>query len=268
MSLEAWQAEFNGTLFAIVDGAADPSLVGRFYEHSTGEASPLFAGTPFNEHATLGPWLLTTPSADFVADTPLLSGFYLISEHSMEVVRRHWQSLIQVIREGEAVWFRFSEPRILLPILNAMSADEREAILGPCAGIWINGSTFVARADAPFTPALQTPWFHIHSHHLAALYDENRHAYILRRRLWQLMTRMMERHPDPANSLLAILRQANLDGLKGDVLDAVVAGALTLQAGMPLENIRAPLLLSEEEMAQARYWMARHNVLIGVSQWQ
>lgn len=264
MSMDLWRERHSGALFAIVDGAADRSAVARFYELSHGEASPLFAGTEFGEQAALGPWLLANPSNEFMEASPELCGFYLVSDQSIDVVRRHWQSLIQAIREGEAVWFRFSEPRIFLPMLNAMSIEERDAIMGPCAGMWINGTGFTRTPGILFHPALASPWFHLQPRHLAPLYDENRHAYILRRRLWQVMTSMMERHPDPAGTILPILRQANAEKLEGDVLDGVVAGALTLQTGLPLESIREPLMLTDAEWAQVNHWMAQHNELIGV----
>ncbi|BES86798.1 type III secretion protein [Pectobacterium araliae] len=265
MSLNTWRAEHEGTLFAIVDGAADDSAVARFYELSEGEAFPLFAGTSFSDQAALGPWLLANPSSAFVANSAALSGFYLVSEQPADVVRRHWQSLIQVIREGEVVWFRFSEPRIFLPMFCAMSPAEQDAVLGPCNGLWINGSGFTRNPDTPFSPSLEMPWFHIRPHHLAPLYDDERHAYILRRRLWQVMTSMMERHADPAGTILPVLRQANAEKLQEDVLDGVVAGVLALQVGLSLESIRAPLMLTEAEFAQVNHWMVQHDELIGVN---
>ncbi|MBA0196665.1 DUF4123 domain-containing protein [Pectobacterium brasiliense] len=265
MSLNTWQAQHSGTLFAIVDGALDRAAVSRFYELSQGEAFPLFAGTEFDEQVALGPWLLSNPSPAFVADSPALSGFYLVSEQSLDVVRHHWQSLILAIREGEAVWFRFSEPRIFLPMFCAMSPEEQDAVLGPCNGIWINDTGFTRNPDTPFHPPLKSPWFHIRPPHLAALYDDDRHAYILRRRLWQTMTSMMARHPEPAGAILSVLRQANAEKLQEDVLDGVVAGALALQVGLPLESIRAPLMLTEAEFAQVNHWMVQHNALIGVN---
>ncbi|RLM18965.1 type III secretion protein [Brenneria alni] len=266
MSLNMWRTQHGGSLFAIVDVALDRSVAARFYTLSEGEAYPLFAGTPFADQAALGPWLLSDPSSEFVAAYPTLSGFYLVSEQPIAVVRHHWQSLIQVIREGEAVWFRFSDPRIFLPIFSVMTPDEQDAVLGPCTGLWINGTGFARNPAARFHPSLKTPWFPLRSHHLAALYDENRHAYILRRRLWQTMTKVMEQHPDPAGAILPVLRQANADKLQEDVLDGVVAGALAVQAGFPLESIRVPLMLTETEWVQVSHWLAQHdNKLTGVN---
>ncbi|QZN96913.1 DUF4123 domain-containing protein [Symbiopectobacterium purcellii] len=265
MKVSEWQTQQSGHLLAIVDGAADPTAVTRFYALSDGEAFPLFAGTAFGDQAALGPWLLSAPSPEFVSGSPASSGFYLVSDQPLAVIRRHWQSLIEVIRDGEAVIFRFADPRIFLPILLAMTANERDAILGPCSGLWIDGHAFTRNAALPSSVPLKAPWFAIHSHHLAALYDENRHAYILRRRFWQVMTTMMERHPDPASTIFPVLRQANIDKLQDDVLDGVVAGTLTVQTGLPLESIRTPLMLTEAELAQIRHWMAQHAELTGVN---
>lgn len=265
MSLDTWLTPQRGTLFAIVDGAADASVVARFYALSRGEAAPLFAGTPFADQAAIGPWLLANPSAAFIAEQQCLTGFYMMSEQPLAVVRRHWQSLIQAVREGEALWFRYAEPRVFLPVLNTMTPEERDAVLGPCHELWIDGSAFSRTPDAPFIPAEQTPWLHLRPHHLAALYDEDRHAYILRRRLWQIMTKMMERHPDPAAAIMPVLRQANADGLTDDVREGVVAGTLTLQAGLPLEIIRQPLMLTDTEYAQVNHWLVQHQTLTGVA---
>lgn len=265
MNFDEWLRCQSGGLYTIVDGAADRSAVARFYSLSDGEAFPLFAGTPFGDQAEQGPWLLSAPSPEFVSASPELPGFWLVSEQPFSVLIRHWQSLTQVIRDGEAVMFRFADPRIFLPVLNALTQEERNVILGPCAGLWINGHAFNQYPATPGQPARKAPWFTVKPHHLAALYDENRHAYILRRRFWQVMTTMMERHPDPAGTILPVLRQANTDGLQDDVLDGVIAGTLAVEAGMALESIRAPLMLTESELAQISHWMAQRTESTGVN---
>lgn len=266
MTLSDWLAgEQAGEIYAVIDGSLAASAVADFYTYDGENANPLFAGTSFDEQSALGPWLLPAPPTEFMTANPALSGFYLISDQPVELIRRHWQSLIEAIREGEAVWFRFSDPRIFLPMLSAMTLDERDSVLGPCSGLWIHGETFARTPNARFQPALQTPWFHIRPYHLAELYDENRHAYILRRRLWQTMTAMMEHHPDPAGTILPTLKQANQDGLQEDVRDGVVAGALALQANLALEEIRGPLMLTDDELVQVANWLNKHHELTGVS---
>ena len=263
MNLSQWQAECPGRLYAIIDAALAPSAIGRFYETGGEDAFPLFAGTAFAEQAPQGPWLLPFPSTAFIDTYPQLCGFYIISEAPVERVRNHWQSLIEVAYEGEVMWLRFADQRVFPNMLGTMSQSELDEVLGPCAGLWANGETWFRSHDAEFTPR-QAPWFRIHPHHLAALYDESRHAYILHRRLWQTMPAMMERHSDPAAAIPPILQQANLDGLDGAVRDGVVAGGLTRQADMPMAAIRTPMLLTPNELAQVASWLDKNNELIGV----
>lgn len=266
MMLSEWlESSLSGKRYVVMDGAQAPTSVADFYSSDGENAIPLFAGTTFEEQLESGPWLLPDPPAAFVAVHPSPAGFGLICDQPIEIVQRHWQSLIEAVREGEAVWFRFSDPRVLLPMLNSMTPDELDSVLGPCSGLWIDGKVFARTPDAKFQPASQNPWFHIRAHHLAALYDENRHAYILRRRFWQTMTGMMELHPDPKDAILPVLKAANLACLQDDVLDGVVAGALTLQVGLPLDSIRAPLMLTDDEMSQVANWLHKYQAKTGVS---
>ena len=266
MMLSEWiESQLSGKRYIVMDGGLAPAAVADFYSSDGENAIPLFAGTTFEDQLESGPWLLPDPPAAFVAAHPSPAGFGLICDQPIEIVQRHWQSLIEAVREGEAVWFRFSDPHILLPMLSAMTPDELDSVLGPCSGLWVDEKAFVRTPEAKFQPALQTPWFHIRAHHLAALYDENRHAYILRRRFWQTMTAMMELHPDPKDAILPVLKAANQACLQDDVLDGVVAGALTLQVGLPLDSIRAPLMLTDDEMSQVANWLRKYQVKTGVS---
>lgn len=266
MTLSEWlESGLSGKRYVVMDGGLAPTAVADFYSSDGGNAIPLFAGTSFEDQLESGPWLLPDPSTEFVAAHPSPAGFGVISDQPTESVHRHWQSLIEAVREGEAVWFRFSDPRVLLPMLNAMTPDELDSVLGPCTGLWVNGEIFMRTPDAKFQPASQIPWLHIRAHHLAAIYDENRHAYILRRHFWQTMTGMMELHQDPKDAILPVLKAANLASLQGDVLDGVVAGALTLQAGLPLDGIRSPLMLTDDEMSQVANWLHKYQAKTGVS---
>ncbi|PJG57384.1 DUF4123 domain-containing protein [Aeromonas cavernicola] len=260
MSVLQWRNHYQGQLFAIIDGVADSDLIPHFYDLGSGEAFPLFAGTPFADQAAQGPWLLSAPSAEFIGQHPTPSGFYVVSDQPVEVVRRHWQSLIEAIREGEALWLRFSDQRIFLPMLQAMTVAERDSVLGPCAGLWINGQAISRSVDAAPYQLQPRPWFHIRPQHLAALYDESRHRYILQRRLWQTMTSMMERHPTPEVTIAAMLRRANQAGLRDELRDGVVAGALALEVGLPVATIQPAFMLTDDELQQVERWLTEHGV--------
>jgi hypothetical protein len=248
--------------FAIVDAVADHQAILSFCEQGGRDARPLFAGTAFADQAEQGPWLLPFPSAEFIVAHPQLRGFYFLSSEPVNVVQKHWQSLIEVAFEGEVMWLRYADNRVFPKMLATMSQQEIDDVLGPCSSLWANDSAWQRTPDTEFTPR-QAPWFRIQPHHLTPLYDENRHAYILSRHFWQRMEDMMARHPNPEAAIATVLKQANQGGLEGDVLDGVVAGALTLQANMALDAIRAPLMLTNDELAQVNNWLNKHPELIG-----
>lgn len=161
------------------------------------------------------------------------------------------------------MWLRYADNRVFPKILGTMSQPELDDVLGPCTSLWASDSAWQRTPDTEFTPR-QAPWFRIQPHHLTPLYDESRHAYILFRHFWQLMEEVMARHPNLEATITAVLKPANQAGLAGDVFDGVVAGALTLQASMALDAIRAPLMLANDEMAQVNNWLNKHPDLIGV----
>lgn len=264
MTFQEWRSQHPGKLFAIVDAALDTTAVADYCNQGGSNAIPLFAGTAFADLAEQGPWLLPNPTTEFIAAHQQLGGVYIESDTSVEVIQRHWQSLIDVAFEGEVMWLRYADNRVFPKMLATMSQQELDDVLGPCLSLWANDSAWQRTPDIEFTPR-QAPWFRVQPHHLTPLYDESRHAYILSRQLWQRMGDMMARHPNPRATITTILKQANQVGLVGDVLDGVVAGALALQANMAIDAIRAPLMLTDDEMAQVNNWLNKHPELIGAS---
>ncbi|MDM5068508.1 DUF4123 domain-containing protein [Aeromonas salmonicida] len=264
MTFQEWRNQQPGELFAIVDAALDTTAVASFCAMGGEHAYPLFAGTAFADQAEQGPWLLPSPSSEFIAAHPQLGGFYVISSASVDVAQQHWQSLIEVAFEGEVMWLRYADNRVFPKMLGTMSQQELDDVLGPCTSLWANDSAWLRTPEVEFTPR-QAPWFRIQPHHLAPLYDESRHAYILSRHFWQRMEEMMARHPNPDAAIATVLHHANQSGLEGDVLDGVVAGALTLQAEMALDAIRAPLMLTNDELAQVNNWLNKYPELIGAT---
>ena len=264
MTFQEWRSQYPGKLFAIVDAALDTTAVADYCNHGGANAIPLFAGTAFADQAEQGPWLFPSPTPEFIAAHPQLGGLYVASDATIDVVLQHWQSLIEVAFEGEVMWLRYADNRVFPKMLATMSQQELDDVLGPCSSLWATDSMWQRTPEAAFTPR-QAPWFRIQPHHLAPLYDESRHAYILSRHFWQRMEEMMTRHPNPEATIARVLKQANQAGLEGDVRDGAVAGAISLQARMSLDAIRAPLMLNDEEMAQVNNWLSKHPELIGAA---
>jgi hypothetical protein len=262
MTAQEWQTTVTGQLFAVVEGAMDSEVIARFYQHGGADAFPLFAGTPFADNAKQGPWLLPSPSPAWMAASPTLHGCYVVSQAGPEAVRQHWQSLNEVAFDGEVMQLRYADPRILSAILAAMSATERDEMLGPCSDLWVDGRAWQRSPERECVPRVG-PWCRLQAHHLASLYDLDRHCYILRRYLWQRLDTVMVRHPNPDHTIKGVLTHANATGLTEEVRDGVVAGALALQMGAPLAVIQAPLLLSADELAHVERWLSSHPELIG-----
>lgn len=226
--------------------------------------SPCLPVRPSRTKPNKAPGYCPTQLLSLLRLTRNWGGVYVTSDAAIDVVQQHWQSLIEVACEGEVMWLRYADNRVFPKILATMSQQELDDVLGPCSSLWATDSVWQRTPDNEFTPR-QAPWFRIQPHHLAPLYDENRHAYILSRHFWQRMEDMMARHPNPEAAITTVLKQANQAGLAGDVLDGVVAGALTQQANMALDAIRAPLMLTDDEMAQVNNWLNKHPELIGAS---
>lgn len=257
-----WCDNRQETLFAIVDATLDSTAVADFYATGGSDAFPLFAGTSYAAQAEQGPWLLPSPPAEFWDKHPKIGGFWVSSGATSEIVRKHWQSLIDVAREGNIVWFRYADNRILPKILSTFTQSEVDELLGPCSALWVNDVFWQQSSEAVFTPR-PAPWFRLQPHHLTPLYDENRHAYILSRHFWQRMEGMMICHPTPEATIAHVLTIANQAHLPEDILDGVIAGAVALQAGMDIEVLQSPLMLTDDELAQVKNWLSKKPELTG-----
>ena len=128
-TFDSWRNQRQDSLFAIIDATLDTTAVARFYDTGGKDAYPLFATTAFADHAEQGPWLLPFPSADFVNHVLPLSGFYITSYATVEIVRQHWQSLIEVARNGEVMWLRYADPRIFPKMFAAMSQTDPQTTI-------------------------------------------------------------------------------------------------------------------------------------------
>ena len=193
MTFQEWRSQHPGQLFAIVDAALDTTAVADYCNQGGSNAIPLFAGTAFVDLAEQGPWLLPNPTTEFIAAHQQLGGVYIESDTSVEVIQRHWQSLIEVAFEGEVMWLRYADNRVFPKMLATMSQQELDDVLGPSSSLWANDSAWQRTPDTEFTPR-QAPWFRIQPHHLTPLYDESRHAYILSRHFWQWMENLNRLH--------------------------------------------------------------------------
>lgn len=257
MTFQEWRSQYPGQLFAIVDAALDTTVVADYCNQGGTNAIPLFAGTAFADQAEQGPWLLPNPAPEFIAAHPQMGGVYVTSDAAIDVVLQHWQSLIEVVFEGEVMWLRYADNRVFPKMLTTMSQQELDDVLGPCLSMWSNHKAWQRTPDADFIPR-QAPWFRIHARHLQAVYNEDLHVYVLRRRLWRSIGSVMARCNEPDNAIRQLLVKAKKDGLHEDILNGVIAGGVVLQVGLHLREIQTPLMLTENEFSQVEQWLMKY----------
>ena len=131
--------------YALLDAARDPGVRAFILEHAPNAVS-LYAGLD-EDLADVAPYLvpltverIATLSAQGWGNS---WGVFLKSEAEIESLRRHFRKFLMVeLEDGEEVYFRFYDPRVLRAFLPTCTPDEGLALLGPT-------SVFLMEADDP-----------------------------------------------------------------------------------------------------------------------
>ena len=129
-------------LFAVLDAARTPDLPRRLSLHGA-EHRSLFLGPGAEVLSDMAPYLVRlepqTALARWVADEGASDswGFFFTSEANLETLARHLAGFLLVTdEEGSELFFRFFDPRVLLPFLASCTPDEQRAFMGPMEALW------------------------------------------------------------------------------------------------------------------------------------
>lgn len=127
------------TLYAILDGAADPELRQQLWQHQVAHLC-LLPGEPEPEMAQVAPYLARLEPETTFTDYVLEGwgrhrGIFLLSGASGRELRRHFRNFIVVHHptDGRPLYFRFYDPRVLRVYLPSCNASEASALFGPVA---------------------------------------------------------------------------------------------------------------------------------------
>jgi hypothetical protein len=124
-------------LYAILDAARDPMVL-ALMANAKEEHQSLYEGPKGEAMAEFGPWLVRLPP-----DSELLPklvkegwgkswGVYLRSKAAFAEVRKHLRRFLTAqLPDGEEVYFRFYDPRVLRTYLPTCTSTELEQFLGP-----------------------------------------------------------------------------------------------------------------------------------------
>jgi hypothetical protein len=134
-----------GPLFALLDAAREPSVVGRL-ERSGQAFQCLYDGDRGDELSPFGPWLVSLPAGAAVLEELVRDGWgnswgvYLTCRRSLGEVRRHLRQFLKAkLPDGRVVLFRFYDPRVLRTYLPTCTADEVASFLGPIERVVAEG---------------------------------------------------------------------------------------------------------------------------------
>jgi len=131
-------------LFALADAGRSEAVLTLLHESGVAMRS-LYEGDAEVDLGRSGPYLVSLPP-----DTALLPqlvrrgwgkawGVYLTAAADFDEVRRHFRRLLMVRRErdGEQLYFRFYDPRVLRVFLPTCSPEQIKQMFGPVSAYWM-----------------------------------------------------------------------------------------------------------------------------------
>ena len=124
-------------LFAILDAARDIRILALLLHHKE-ECQSLYEGVEGAELAQVAPYLVRLTKDSRLLDALVKEGWgkswgvYLTSASDLQEVRRHLRHFLQVkLPDGEQVYFRFYDPRVMRVFLPSCTAEETTQFFGP-----------------------------------------------------------------------------------------------------------------------------------------
>lgn len=134
----------RGEVYAVVDPARDPRIFPMLPDE-LGRAICLYEGVLPRSVARNAPYLLSFKGPwDPVLRDVLAKGWgdswgvFLTTSVDRYALRTHLRRFLKVQTEaGKVLLFRYYDPRVLLPFLGAVNAEERRTFFGPIDCFWV-----------------------------------------------------------------------------------------------------------------------------------
>jgi hypothetical protein len=138
-------AEEDAQVYAILDAASIPNLLGRLQEQEP-EYECLFMGDLEPGMAEVAPYLIRLErNAEF---TEWLIGqgwgehwgIFAVGEVGMKAARRHFRSFLTAYApDGKPLFFRYYDPRVMRVYLPTCNAEELNTVFGPLQYYFLEG---------------------------------------------------------------------------------------------------------------------------------
>lgn len=133
----------NEPLFALLDAARDPMVLSLLADVAE-EHQSLYNGETAEELAEVAPYLVSLPPGSQLLKKLLYHGWgkswgvYFTCSASFEETRRHLRSLQFIEDEqGEELYFRYYDPRVLRTFLPTCTPQEANQFFGPVKSFWV-----------------------------------------------------------------------------------------------------------------------------------
>lgn len=160
-------------LVVIANPMAEPNPVPTLFANAPiRDYVKVYQGTPFDNLAPLGPWLVRIDASSMAALSALLQspehhwGWVASAEQlDMNEVVAHWQARMLIHDEGQRAFYRFQDNRVISRHLQALDEDQIPLLLGPlCSALCWDGEQWVT-VDNPtpgtYPEPFDTPWLQV-----------------------------------------------------------------------------------------------------------
>jgi Domain of unknown function (DUF4123)/FHA domain len=131
-------------LYAILDAARDPLILAWLLDCKE-EHQSLYEGTKGDQLAAFAPYLVALPRGSAFLEKVVRCGWgkswgvYLTCNQTFKDVRKHLRHFLMVELDGEQVYFRFYDPRVLRVFLPTCTPQEVVQFFGPIRQYFFEG---------------------------------------------------------------------------------------------------------------------------------
>ena len=123
-------------LYAILDACDAPAVPQKAKELGEENAVSLYRGEAEEDYWAIAPYLISVDSSvfDWIASTLWEQpwGIFVIAEANLQTLRSHFRKFLTVsLPDGEKVYFRFYDPRVVQQFLPTCNHAEIREFFGP-----------------------------------------------------------------------------------------------------------------------------------------
>jgi len=125
----------ESNVYAVLDGASVPSIIGNLEKYKA-ESICLYRGELDPELAQTAPYLVRLKPDTELTNWVLTGighhwGIFAIAKANMKEMRKHFRTFLMVYDpDGEPMYFRYYDPRVLRVFLPTCDDEERQEVFG------------------------------------------------------------------------------------------------------------------------------------------